>query len=79
VTHLPLSVLQTGVHPITQPTGPWPATDPGQQNGPETLCLRAFALVIIVEPGAAPGLNPDAIVDMGKMGMGGDMGGMSGG
>ena len=38
-----------------------------------------WALVIIVEPGAAPGLNPDAIVDMGKMGMGGDMGGMSGG
>jgi len=32
-----------------------------------------------VEPGAAPGLNPDAVVDMGKMGMGGDTGGMSGG
>ena len=38
-----------------------------------------WALVIIVEPGAAPGLNPDAVVDMGKMGMGGDTGGMSGG
>jgi len=38
-----------------------------------------WALVIVVEPGAAPGLNPDAVVDMGKMGMGDDTGGMSGG
>ena len=56
-----------------------PGENPRWLDDKRNVRKIVWALVIIVEPGAAPGLNPDAVVDMGKMGMGGDTGGMSGG